>query len=312
LGDVVHNLPIIADIKMQFPDAEIDWVVEENFAEIPAMHPGVNRVIKVAVRRWRKALFSKPTWHEIFAFKRQLQLQQYDIVIDAQGLLKSALITLLSRSANKCGYDKTSAREPIARFFYDHHYIVSRTLQAVSRNRLLAASALGYQVNEAVLSYGIKLAPAEAENYANNLPKQYIMALHGTSRDSKLWAEQHWVVLGRQLQLQEIAMVLPWGNDAEKQRAERIASQLEQSIVLPKLGLKSLAAIIDKAQAIIGVDTGLAHLAVALNKPVIGIYTDTNPERTGLVGNSQQVCINLTQPSPQEIVAQLKTLNIIQ
>jgi heptosyltransferase I len=311
LGDVIHCLPMIADIQKQYPHAIIDWVIDESFAEIVAMHTGVHQSIPMAARRWRKALLSKQTWREILAFKQQLQSQQYDVVIDSQGLLKSALITYFSRSANKCGYDKTSARESIARFFYHHCFSVSWTLQAVSRNRLLAASALGYSIDETSLVYGIHAIDNMMENAQCKLPTRFIVALHSTSRDSKLWAEDYWVTVGKQLELQHMTLVLPWGNNAEKQRAERIASQLKQAIILPKLGLKALAAIMCKAQAVIGVDTGLAHLAAALNKPVIGIYIDTNPEHTGLVGGKLQACTNLTQPAPQDIIAQLKTFKIL-
>ncbi len=315
LGDVVHNLPIVSDIKKQFSNALIDWVVDESFVDVLAMHGGINSIIPLATRRWRKALFSKQTWCEMFAFKRQLQSQTYDVVIDSQGLLKSGLITYLSNSPNKCGYDKTSARESIARFFYHRCYVVSWTLQAVVRNRLLAASSLGYAVDENTLYYGIHMPDATVADAVNMLPTRFIMALHGTSRDSKLWAEENWVALGQSIQPQGLVLVLPWGNHAEKLRAERIASQVEQAIVLPKLNLKSLSIIICKAQAIIGVDTGLAHLAVALNKPVIGIYTDTNPDHTGLYGSKLHRYANLgsedIKTSPQDVLAQLKTFKII-
>jgi len=314
LGDVVHNLPLIADIKNQLPDVQISWVVDENFTDILAMHPGISKVIPIATRRWRKNLFSKQTWYEIFAFKRQLQSQQYDVVIDSQGLLKSGLITYLSNSPNKCGYDKTSAREPIVRYFYHHCYAVSWTLQAVVRNRMLAALSLGYTVNETSLDYGIHVSDNSSENVIASLPARFIIALHGTSRDSKLWAEENWVTLGKHLELQGFSLVLPWGNDAEKKRAEHIKNQLEQAFVLPKLNLKSLAGIMYQAQAIIGVDTGLAHLAVALNKPVVGIYTDTNPNHTGLYGGKLQACVNLggehIQTTPQDVLTQLKKLKI--
>jgi heptosyltransferase I len=312
LGDVIHCLPVIADIQKQCPHAIIDWVIDESFTEIVAMHAGVHQSIPMAARRWRKALFSKQTWCEMLAFKQQLQSQQYDVVIDTQGLLKSAFITYLSKSNNKCGYDKTSARESMARFFYHHCYPVSWALQAVARNRLLAASALDYHVDEAALNYGIKLSKTDAENNAINLPQPFILALHGTSRDSKLWAEENWVELGKYLQTQNKHLVLPWGNTAEKQRAERISSQLINAVVLPRLNLKALARVISKAQAVIGVDTGLAHLAVALGKPTIGIFIDSNPEHNGLVGDQKIACVNLVQPTPSTIIAELKTLRIVQ
>ncbi|OIR02822.1 lipopolysaccharide heptosyltransferase 1 [mine drainage metagenome] len=316
LGDVVHNFPVITDIKKHFPNALIDWVVEESFADVLALHSGINKVIPVAIRRWRKTLLSKQTWHEISAFKQQLQSIKYDVVIDTQGLLKSGLITYLSNSPNKCGYDKASAREPIASNFYHHRCTVSRELHAVTRNRQLVALALGYTLDIAALDYDIYVpANLDIQDTTVTLPSRFIMALHGTSRDSKLWPENDWIALGKQLQTQGLALVLPWGNDAELNRAKRIASQLEQAIVLPKQRIAALASIIQKAQAVVGVDTGLAHLAVALNKPVIAIYTDTNPSLTGLHGNALQGCVNLggqhLQTSPQDVMLELEKFKIV-
>lgn len=316
LGDVVHNLPIIADIKKHFPKALIDWVVEESFVEILAMHSGINKIIPVAIRRWRKSLFSKKTWLELFAFKRLIQSQQYDFVIDTQGLLKSGLITYLSNSLNKCGYDQSSAREPIASHFYHDRFTVSRDLHAVMRNRKLAALALGYAINEASLNYGITVpSNHNISRTPTELPTKFILALHGTSRDSKLWAIEHWVALGKQLQAQGFSLVLPWGSNAELQRAKQIASHLEQALVLPKMGIASLANIIQKSQVVIGVDTGLAHLAVALNKPVIGVYTDTNPVLTGLYAGAEQAFENLGNQhqkiTAQDVLNQLKAFKII-
>lgn len=316
LGDVVHNLPIIADIKKNFPNALIDWVVEESFVEILAMHSGINNIIPVAIRRWRKSLFSKQTWLELFAFKKLIQAQQYDFVIDTQGLLKSGLITYLSNSLNKCGYDQSSAREPIARHFYNYCFAVSRDLHAVMRNRRLVALALGYAINEVTLNYGIKVLPNHDLSCTQSvLPTKFILALHGTSRDSKLWVIEHWVALGKKLQAQGFSLVLPWGSSAELQRAKQIASHLEQALVLPKMGIASLADIIQKSQAVVGVDTGLAHLAVALNKPVIGIYTDTNPVLTGLYGGIEQTFKNLGDQhqkiTAQDVLTQLKVFKVV-
>ena len=313
LGDVVHNLPVIADIKRRHPNAAVDWVVEESFVDILTMHPGINLIIPVAVRRWRKVLFCRETWRELAAFKRQLQAHTYDIVIDTQGLLKSAVICYLSRSANKCGYDKVSARESIASYFYHHRFSVSLALHAVQRNRELVALALGYTIDSNLLDYGIQSNSALVES--NSLPARYIMALHGTSRDSKLWPVAQWILLGRLLESQGLSLVLPWGNQVELERAKQIASEIKLAVLLPKLSIAALAKIIQGSQAVIGVDTGLAHLAVALNKPVIAIYTDTDPSLTGLYGANQRACKNLggkqIDTSPQEVLMQLKTFKIL-
>lgn len=278
LGDVIHNLPILADIRQHQPDMEFDWVVEESFTDIPALHPAVSSVIPVALRRWRQKPFSSATWHEIAAFRQRLRQTPYDLVLDTQGLLKSALITRSARGMRH-GQNRLSAREPLAALFYDRRHFVPRGQHAVVRNRQLAALALGYPLPESLPDYGIR-APESGPAIA--LPDQYVVALHATSRDSKLWPAAHWVTLGQQLFEQGIYLLLPWGNATEQQRAQAIAAQVPQSIVLPRLRLTALAGILAKARAAIGVDTGLVHLAVALGVPTVAIYTDTDPLLTGV------------------------------
>ncbi len=296
LGDVIHNLPVVTDIRARFPNAQIDWVVEESFADIPRMHSAVNQVMTVAMRRWRQHLFSQITWSEISAFKNALSQNAYDAVIDTQGLLKSALIT---RNANgvKHGYDKHSIREPLASWFYNQTYTISYQQHAVVRNRTLAALSLGYAPPIDAPDYGIS-----AKNTKNNtsgslidigLQGDYIIALHGTSRDSKLWPVQCWAELGTQLARQNFNLALPWANEVEFSRAKEIAQQLQNATVLPKLSIAQLASVIANAKAAIGVDTGLSHLAAALNKPIVAIYTDTNPALTGVMAGAHAQAINL-------------------
>lgn len=278
LGDVVHNLPVLADIRAHYPGMRFDWVVEESFAEIPALHPAVSAVIPVALRRWRKSPFSGITWREIAAFRQRLQQQRYDFVLDTQGLLKSALIARCADGIHH-GQDRASAREPLAAMFYDIRHHVPRCQHAVLRNRQLAALALGYPLPQSPPDYGIR-APQAASSMA--LPGSYMVCLHATSRDSKLWPEAHWIALGRQLAAEGIALLLPWGNDKEQQRAQTIAAQVPQAVVLPRLRLAQLAAILAGARAAVGVDTGLVHLAAALGIPTVAIYTDTAPLLTGV------------------------------
>jgi heptosyltransferase-1 len=313
LGDVIHNLPIIEDIKKTYPNAIIDWVIEENYTEILEMHKGINRAIPVSIRRWRKKIFSRQTLLEITAFKKNIQSHFYDCVIDTQGLLKSGIITQLSRSIKKCGYDKNSAREPIASNFYHYCYAVGQNLHAVQRNRKLAGSALNYDVAEGEIKYGIHTLDHFYQlAIVKELPEKYILGFHGTSLDTKLWAVNQWIELGKKLKIDGYFLVLPWGNKLEKIRAEKISDQVGNAFILPKVGISSLAVIIEKSQAVVGGDTGLLHLAVALNKPAIGIYTETDPALTGLFGEDKKKFINLGNLN-QKIIAQdvLFNLNLI-
>jgi heptosyltransferase I len=280
MGDVIHNLPVATDLAAHFPGAAIDWVVEENFADIPALHPAVRQTIPIALRRWRKTLFSRQTWAEISAFKQQLQSEQYDAVLDTQGLIKSALVSRWAHGT-KYGYDKASAREHLAALAYEKQFSVNNQIHAVDRNRLLAAAAFAYPIDSAV-NYGIAAEPLQADW----LPTaQYAVLLHATSRDDKQWDENHWIVLGKKLRGLGTTSVLPWGNAAEKARSERLAQTIEGAIVPPGLNLTMAASLLAGAQAIIGVDTGLTHLAAALNKPVVAIYSASSPGLTGVHGN---------------------------
>ncbi len=303
LGDVIHNCPVVADIRRHFPDALIDWVVEESFADIPRLHSGVNQVYTVAFRRWRKQILNPQIWSEIKHFKQIIAQQQYDAVIDSQGLLKSALITWLA-NGTKYGYDKQSIREAIASRFYDNTYAISYQQHAVTRNRTLVALSLGYAPPSNAPDYGLQAK----SDLSFLLKKPFIIALHGTSRDSKLWPIEHWIELGKTLKNQQLNLLLPWSNSAELSRAEQIANTLENVVVLPKLSITELASVISQAKAAIGVDTGLSHLAAALNIPTIALYTDTNPALTGVMG-SQAFTVNLGDineiPSVDTVLAHL-------
>lgn len=302
LGDVLHNLPVVGDIARRHPHARIDWVVEEGFAQLPGLHPGVHDVIPVAVRRWRKRMLDRNTRNEIRDFRHKLAECDYDLVIDTQGLLKSALIAR-STSATRCGYDWSSAREPLASLFYDRTYSVPRNLHAVERNRRLAGLALGYAV-EGAPDYGIR-APQLDLPWLPDAP--YAVLLHATSRDDKLWDERNWIALGERLRGAGLHVVLPWGNEKEKARSERLAAAIPGSVCPPRLDLKQAAALLGHARAVIGVDTGLSHLAAALDVPTVGIYTATDPGLTGLYAGNR--AINLggksLSPSVEAVLAAL-------
>ena len=317
LGDVIHNLPVVNDILAHLPDAQIDWIVEESFAAIPCMHARVSYVFHVAFRRWRKQLFSQTTWADILAIKEIIKHNQYDVIIDTQGLLKSALITKLA-NGTKHGYDKQSIREPIASYFYDKTYTISYQQHAVTRNRALVAMSLGYAVPTSAPDYGITAKNGMAigidTSSLTDIASQgsYIVALHGTSRDSKLWPVEHWVELGKQLALQNLNMLLPWSSEAEHTRANIIQQQVSSAIILPKLSIAELADVISHAKAAVGVDTGLSHLAAALKIPTIAIYTDTNPVLTGVLGGAFKPAINLggiaQTPTVENILSALKSI----
>jgi heptosyltransferase-1 len=266
--------------------------VEEHFQDIPRMHPQVDRVIPVAIRRWRKQLLRKSTWQEMAEFQRQLTAQTYDVILDTQGLLKSALIGLLAKGTRH-GQDRQSAREPLAACTYQNSYHIPRHQHAVERNRQLAAQALGYKLKSISLDYGLSGQVLTEPHAKDILKAPYVVGLHATSRDSKLWPIEYWIALGHLLSSQSIQLLLPWGSHAEQHRASLIAAAVQDASVLPRLRLTQLAAILSGASAAVGVDTGLMHLATAVKCPSIAIYTDTDPALTGLHAASEGHAINL-------------------
>lgn len=270
LGDVVHNCPAVSDAARALPSAAIDWVVEEPFVAIARMHRSVRRVIPVAVRRWRSSLWKPDVWREIGARKRELAAQRYDAVVDTQSLFKSALIARAA-SGRRHGLDRASAREWVAPLLYDVQHAVPRELHAVERNRRLAASALGFSVSGPP-EYGLQIPGTEKSGY--------VVFLTMTSRADKLWPEERWIGLARGMRA---PAVLPWGSEEERTRAQRIADAIGGT-VLPRKGLDELAKVLVAARAVVGLDTGLTHLAAALGAPTVGIYCASDPALTGIYG----------------------------
>ncbi len=294
LGDVLHNLPVVSDIVRRYPNAQIDWVVEESFAALPRLHPAVRLVIPVAVRRWRRTLLSAGIWKEIAAFRATLAARQYDFAIDTQGLLKSAV---LMRTAHglRCGFDSDSAREPLAASLYQRTFAVAAGQHAVERNRQLAAQALGYGLDEPA-DYGILSPQMARPDWL--MEGGYAVLLHATSRDDKLWDEPNWIALAHELHAQKICSVLPWGSEKERERSLRLAAEMPGAIVPPRLSLDEAAALLGGARAVVGVDTGLAHLAAALAVPTVGIYTATDPVLTGLYAGRHLVNLGKIDRAP--------------
>lgn len=303
LGDVIHNLPVASDIAARFPGAVIDWVVEEALTEIPRLHPAIHRVIPVALRRWRKKLLSPATWREMASFRRTLQAESYDAVIDTQGLLKSALICRMAHGL-RYGHSAEFAREPFASRFYDHRIPVPAELHAVTRNRLLASQALAYPLPE-TLDYGIAIPSVPP---APTSGPDSVTLLTATSRDDKLWPSERWVALGQALHAQGLTSLLPAGSASERERATKIAAQIPHARVLPPMNLRELAVTLAGSRLVVGVDTGLVHLAAALGRPTIALFCASNPTLTGVLSNS--ATINLGQRgAPPSVDAVLSTSN---
>ncbi|MBL8510986.1 MAG: lipopolysaccharide heptosyltransferase I, partial [Betaproteobacteria bacterium] len=284
LGDVIHNLPVVSDICLHRPDIDIDWVTEAPYAGLVALHPGVRQVLPIRLRALKKNWWRPASWSAFLHDRQALAGQRYDRVIDTQGLVKSAWVARAA-AAPIAGFSPDTVREPWATHFYQEMYTVSRQQHAVVRNRQLAAQALGYELNEAV-DYGIK-APALPLPWLTSAA--YVVLLPATSRANKQWPVTAWIELAKRHYQRGLTVVIPWGNAAEKATSETIAAASSQAVVPPALSLVEAAALLAGAQAVVGVDTGLAHLAVALNRPTVGIYLTTQPKLTGLYGGERAI-----------------------
>jgi heptosyltransferase I len=274
LGDVLSTLPAVTDARRVRPDLEIDWAVEEAFAPAPAWHPGVSRVIPVNLRRWRRRLAAR----EIAAFLRQLRERRYDLIVDAQGLLKSALLALIARGPT-CGFDTSSAREGLAALLYGRRASASWELHAVDRQRQLFARALDYPVPETPPDFGLARPKRKG--------KPSLILLHGATWTTKRWPESHWMALARLALAEGVEPRLRWQDAGEREQAERIAASAPGTRVLPAPDLESLRAVIAEASVAAANDSGPAHLAAALGIPSVTLYGATRAEHNGTVGPRQ-------------------------
>jgi heptosyltransferase-1 len=272
MGDVLHTFPAIEDARRWRPDIAFDWCVEEAFAPIVALQPAVENVHTVAIRRWRKNLLDKKNWREAQALRRALRDARYDLVIDAQGLLKSALVAKQA-IAPVAGFDRASAKEPLAALFYRHRFGVARDLHAIERTRRLFGLALGYGPDLSTLDSG--LAPTAPPG------TKTAFLLHGTSREDKKWPVENWIETARLLVAAGMTPVTTWSNERERGVADAIAAAVPETVLVEKSPLAEIAVRLGRSALVIGTDTGLTHLASAYGLPTVAVFLTTQPGLTG-------------------------------
>lgn len=278
MGDVLHALPAITDASREISDLTVDWMVEAPFQAIPALHPAVHRVIPVAVRRWRRNW--RQSLSEIGEIRSQLRSENYDLVIDSQGLIKSAMLALLA-GTRVAGFSRASAREGLVSLTYHRQASIPRELHAVERQRRLFAELLGYALTGEP-DFGI--APTEQ-------PGGRIALIHGTTWETKCWPESYWQALCEQVSGAGLEVLIPAGNEAELERSRRIAGDTNARI-LDRLDLEVLIGELRACTGAVAVDTGLAHLMCALQTPLVSLYGATDPALTGTLGSAQQTLVS--------------------
>jgi len=305
LGDVVHHMPAITDARRHLPEARLSWVVEEAYAPLARLHPGVDEVIPVATRRWRGSLFKPATWREIGRFRAAIRARRYDAVIDTQGLLRTAIIARNIRGIRH-GYHGVSIKEPLASLFYDVRHRVEWRAHAIPRNRALCGLALGYEPKLS-LDYGLDRAALVGMAATTNVAKPYAVLIHATAQPGKRWAQAHWVAISRGVRDRGFGAVLPWGTDAERASSEAIAAAVGIGEVPDRRPLDAVAALIAGASFVVGVDTGLVHVAAALGVPLVAIFIDSEPGLTGTVGTGPITVVGGkgAAPEPAEVLRAL-------
>lgn len=312
LGDVLHNLPMVADLLRRHPGATIDWVVEEGYVSLVRLNPHVRKIIPWALRRWRKSLGKAATRAEIKGFFRNLREEEYDYVFDTQGLLKTGIIMGAARvrkGGKKVGLangSEGSGYEGISRIFHTDSIPLSPRTHAVARGRLVAGAALDYPVDTAP-DFGLP-APDPSNRPAFLPQEDYAVFFHGTARAAKKWADANWITLGKALA--PMPVLLPWGSAAERQDAEMLAAGIPNARVLPKLSMMDAVTLAQHARLAVGVDTGLTHIAAAFVRPTIEIYCDSPKWKTE--GNWSERIVNLGElgapPSSDEVIASARRL----
>ncbi|MBC7755953.1 MAG: lipopolysaccharide heptosyltransferase I [Bdellovibrio sp.] len=287
LGDVLHNLPIVWDIRAQYPEAKIDWLVEESYLSLLAPllsnadFKGIDNIIPIAMRRWKKNLLSDQTRKEWRGFRQNFQTTQYDVIIETQGLLKAAWLTRLAkRSPNAAiaglgNATEESGFEPLVRWFYTDSVQVPLRCHAVERSRWVAAAALNLPEPKNQPQFYPPIFLQSLQTNETPFNKPYVLFFHATARAAKQWSEANWIALGNALAKQGKQVILPWGNAQEKAVSKRLSTQIPNSIVSPAFNINEWFGVIANAALTVGVDTGLTHLSAMMNTPTIELYCDS-------------------------------------
>lgn len=281
LGDLIHALPAFTDAKNIYPDLKIDWVIDQSFSEVAHWHTAVDQIYTTSHRNWRKNLLS--SLRPISQLVKTLRSNRYDWIIDGQGNFKSALLSACMRGP-KAGFDRHSIREPIASLAYGKKCSISLQAHAIQRLRELLAHCLNYSCPTTPPDFQIlrdRFTPSPIP-----LPSSYVVFIHNAAWKTKLWPESHGLKLIQMALDEGYSILLPWGNEEERQRALRFAID-KRAIVLPKLSLSQLGTILLGAKGCLSMDTGLSHLIAALNIPAVTLYGSTDSGRIGTSGENQ-------------------------
>ncbi len=315
LTDVVYAMPAVQDIRSELPGTQIDWVVEPSLAPLVRRCNVVHRVIECDLSRWRETVFTAETRTAWRAFMSDLQFDSYDAVIDLQGENKSVQVAKMARlNPNGLRYTLTnqaedSGFEPLMRRVADVSIPVEFRIPAVQRARVMCARALvyalpdkpsfGITVRDSVETEKIKsVAQRFFDSGTSAGPMPVVAFLHGSANAEKLWPEDHWLELGHRLNDLGYTVAFPHGSDEELYRSESLAARLSHAVVWPRMSIDAMVDALSGCLGVIGVDSGLSHIATALDLPLVQIYNIDTAWRTGPLDADHQTYV-YAQPTPK-------------
>jgi len=309
MGDLMHALPALTDASNIYPDIQFDWIVDENFSDVPSWHPKVSEIITTNHRTWRKQLLSGSLRRELKELKTKINVGDYDVVIDMQNNLKSAVLSYFIKKEVH-GLDKNSAREYPAHWAYAFKHEVPKNLHAVARQRSLLALSLNYKIDDKSINYKVDKSVFRAPDFS--LPNKYLVLVHNASWPTKLWPISHWQKFIELINQEGYTAILPSGSEEEIARAEEIVSSNNKAIALKKLSLNEVAYVIEHSLGCVCSDTGLAHLSAVLDKPSVTMYSVTDESLIGTRGKNQEHLISydarMESITPEEVLKKLNSV----
>jgi heptosyltransferase-1 len=277
MGDIIHAMVALQYIKEQHPNIEIDWIVEESFFKLLEGNPHIDNILLVNLKSIKKK--KTKIFREIRVVKYYAK-NNYDLVIDAQGLIKSAITAKILNAKKVAGFSKYSIRERFASYFYNKHVKIAYIANTIDRNARVMSEPLDFKITpkmirdkDAFLFYDENLFTIG--QYLSKKRKNIIFII-GSTWESRNYPKEKFTEIANHLKEN---ILVAWGTKEERERAEWIEQNSKYAKALPKIDINSLKAIIAKSDLLIGNDTGPTHMAWGLNIPSITIFGPTPTNR---------------------------------
>ena len=299
LGDIIHAMVVLQFIKQHLPNSTVDWVVEQGFKDILANNPNINKIHTVNIKQAKQQKSFKLLFNEI---KKLRKLPRYDIVIDTQGLIKSAIVSRAIPSDKTFGFDKNSLRESFAAKFYTDTCNINYDENIIKRNATVISHALNIKIShDDILSkQSFLFSNGQISSDLFSDSKVNIALIPGASFESKIYPVNQYAQIANELKSQANFIIL-WGNEAERVMANQIQENAPEVHIANKLTLDELKSFIVQSNLVIGGDTGPTHMAWALNIPSITLFGSTPGYRNTYATDINQILESRSKVDPFKI-----------